>query len=284
MKKLLLLPTFVLLALLTFAQGGMGFNAHPHAHGPSHNMNGYIPALPMSSHDFYAAKQTINSKSFDSSKLPIAEAIAHSNYLSSAQVREIAELFDFDSSRLKFAKTAFGAVVDPGNFYLVNDAFTFDSNIRDLDAYVRNNSHLHRGMGYNAGTGHRGSTTLVPGDGIGYNAGAVPGGGHCAPPHGGVNIIYGVSHDDFASMKRSVDNRSFDTGRLSIAKQMASTNPLSSRQVRELMDLFTFESTKLEFAKFAYHYVINPERFYEVNDAFTFSSSTTDLYQYINGQ
>lgn len=304
MKKHLLFPTFLLLALVSFGQ--MGYNSNPHAHGPSVDNYGYIPALPMSQGDFSSAMQTIESKSFDSSKLQIAEAVANSNYLTSGQVREITELFDFESSRLKFAKDAFAAVIDPGNYYQVNDAFNFDSSIRELDAYVRNHSSTHRGAGYNAGAG-RGQGTIgynVSGDddigynagatrggrgtrgggGIGYNAGATPGGRSCDRPNGGIHVTYGVSQADFSDMKRSIENRSFDSSKLALAKQMASTNPLSARQVCQMMEMMCFESTRLDLAKFAYHYVINPNRYFVVNDAFTFSSSTTELHGYINGQ
>ena len=296
MKKLLLFPTFLLLALLSFGQ--TGYNAHPAAHGPSYNHRGYIPAMPMSRGEFHSAKSTIAAKSFDSSKLSIAQAVAHSNYLTSAQVREIAELFDFDSSRLKFTKEAFASVIDPENYYQVNDAFTFDSNIRELDRYVRNHSHLHRGMGYNSGagygqgtmgynmgaTGEPGVINVHPNDNIGFNAGAGQSGRNCNRPNGGINVVYGVPQHEFEDMKRSIDNRSFDSGKLALAKQIASTNPLNSRQVCQMMELMCFESTKLDFAKFAYHYVINPQKYYVVNNAFDFAGSSTDLHSYINGQ
>ena len=60
----------------------------------------------MSPNDFVNAKKTIESQSFEDSKLTIAKQIAMSNCLTSSQVKEIIELFNFEISRLDFAKTA----------------------------------------------------------------------------------------------------------------------------------------------------------------------------------
>jgi hypothetical protein len=59
---------------------------------------------------------------------------------------------------------------------------------------------------------------------------------------------------------------------------------MSAVQVRELMEAFTFESTRVEFAKFAYPMVTDKERFYIVYDAFTFSSSIDELDDFIARQ
>jgi hypothetical protein len=92
--------------------------------------------LPMSPNDFEAAKNTISSKSFEDSKLAIAKQIFASNCLLSSQVREIMKLFSFEDSRLEFAKYAYGYTFDLGNYFKVNDAFTFESSIDELNTYI----------------------------------------------------------------------------------------------------------------------------------------------------
>jgi hypothetical protein len=47
------------------------------------------------------------------------------------------------------------------------------------------------------------------------------------------------------------------------------------------MLLFSFESTRLDFAKFAYAYTLDLRNYYKLNDAFTFESSIDDLDKYI---
>lgn len=92
--------------------------------------------IPMDQGSFAGAKNSINSKSFEDSKLTMAKQIIGSNCLTSAQVKEIMLLFSFEGTRLDFAKFAYGRTYDIGNYYMVNDAFTFESSIDDLNAYI----------------------------------------------------------------------------------------------------------------------------------------------------
>lgn len=91
---------------------------------------------PMSDPDFSGAMQSINSKSFESDKLTIAKQILGSNCMTCNQIKTIMLAFSFEDSRLDFAKYAYGYVYDPGNFYKLNDAFTFSSSIDELNEYI----------------------------------------------------------------------------------------------------------------------------------------------------
>jgi hypothetical protein len=93
---------------------------------------------PMSPPDFEQAKHSIGSKDFEDSKLTIAKQIISTNCLLSSQVREIMLMFSFEDSRLAFAKYAYGYTLDLGNYYKVNDAFTFESTIDELNEYIQN--------------------------------------------------------------------------------------------------------------------------------------------------
>lgn len=91
-----------------------------------------------------------------------------------------------------------------------------------------------------------------------------------------------MSPEDFASAKASISSKSFEDSKLTLAKQIAASNHLTSKQVKEIMQLFSFEDSKLDFAKFAYKYVYDPNNYYIVNDAFKFSSSIDELNEFIN--
>lgn len=91
---------------------------------------------PMSPGDFQGVKQSIASKSFDDTRLTIAKQVIASNCLLSDQVKEIMLLFSFEDTRLELAKYAYGYTYDIGNYYRLNDAFTFESSIEELDAYI----------------------------------------------------------------------------------------------------------------------------------------------------
>lgn len=91
---------------------------------------------PMSEADFANAKNSISSKSFEDSKLTLAKQIFDHNCLLSSHVRDIMSLFDFEATRLDFAKYAYGRTFDIGNYYKVNDLFDFETSISDLNAYI----------------------------------------------------------------------------------------------------------------------------------------------------
>lgn len=91
---------------------------------------------PMNPQDFAAIKSSIMSKSFESTKLEIAKQVLGQRCLTSGQVKEILSVFDFESTKLDFAKFAYGRTFDIGNYYMVNDAFSFESSIGDLNNYI----------------------------------------------------------------------------------------------------------------------------------------------------
>jgi len=92
---------------------------------------------PMARPDFEQAMQSIKAKSFEDSKLTIAKQLIGSNCLLSTQVKEIMLLFSFEDTRLDFAKFAYGFTLDMGNYFKVNDAFTFESSIDELNKYIQ---------------------------------------------------------------------------------------------------------------------------------------------------
>jgi len=93
-------------------------------------------STPMKDADFQSAKQSIASKSFEDSKLTLAKQIASNNCLLSEQVRDIMKIFNFESSRLEFAKFAYKYTYDKGNYYKVNDAFQYSTSIDELNEFL----------------------------------------------------------------------------------------------------------------------------------------------------
>jgi hypothetical protein len=91
---------------------------------------------PMTPQDFAGVKASIMSKSFESTKLEIAKQVLAQRCMTSSQVTEMMNCFDFESTKLDFAKFAYGRTYDLGNYYRVNDAFTFESSINDLNNYI----------------------------------------------------------------------------------------------------------------------------------------------------
>lgn len=89
--------------------------------------------------EFARALQAVRARNFDDSRLTLAQQIVATNWLTSLQVRELLSAFSFDQNRLALAKTAWHRVVDPQQYYIVHEAFTFDSSTQELDFYIRAN-------------------------------------------------------------------------------------------------------------------------------------------------
>jgi hypothetical protein len=109
--------------------------------------------------------------------------------------------------------------------------------------------------------------------------------GYSATPACAIPASYPVcmGMNEFIYLKNTIATKPFDSSRLLLAKQAIEMNYVSSAQVAQLMTLFTFESNRLDLAKFAFHHTVDKQNYYLVNDAFTFQSSIHDLNRYISG-
>ena len=92
---------------------------------------------------------------------------------------------------------------------------------------------------------------------------------------------YPMNASDFQSSLESINAKSFEDSKMQIAKQVANSNCLKSEQVKQIMQAFTFEETRLEFAKFAYQFTFDKGNYYKVNDAFQFELSIEELDEYL---
>lgn len=86
---------------------------------------------------FEQLKQSLKKESFDQTKLKTAKQFIAQNYFSTAQVKELVMLFSFDDSKLELAKFAYDYTIDKGNYFLMNDAFSFSSSKESLMDYIR---------------------------------------------------------------------------------------------------------------------------------------------------
>jgi len=96
--------------------------------------NNYSRAI--SSDGFVQAKESLRREWFENTRLVTAKQIIDQNYFTSQQVKELMLLFTFENNRLEIAKYAYGKTVDKGNYFVVNDAFTFNSKEK-LNEYIR---------------------------------------------------------------------------------------------------------------------------------------------------
>ena len=93
-----------------------------------------------------------------------------------------------------------------------------------------------------------------------------------------------INENDYREFKKSIGSRNFEGTNVDITKEMLDKNTVSSEQVREILGFFTFESDKLENAKYAYKHTCDQKNYTKVNDAFTFDASVQELRNYISGK
>jgi hypothetical protein len=93
-------------------------------------------ARSMDAVSFSKAKQTIESKGFDDTRLSTAKQVAKANCLTSDQILQIIKIFGFEDSRLEFAKYAYDFCFDQNNYYNVSQGFSFDSSTEELNSYL----------------------------------------------------------------------------------------------------------------------------------------------------
>ena len=91
---------------------------------------------PMDEGQFSNAQRSVASKDFEDSKLTVAKQITGANCLTADQVRRIMNEFDFEDSKLEYAKFAYSKTFDIGNYYMLNDAFDFESSIDELNEHI----------------------------------------------------------------------------------------------------------------------------------------------------
>lgn len=233
-----------------------------------YQMPGYMGTVgcpwPMQDAQFAQAQQTVGNQDFEQNKLQIAKQIVNSNCLTSQQVKSMMTVFDFEQSKLDFAKYCYSHTFDINNYYIVNDAFDFSNSVTELNNYIAANP-------VRAFVPQQ-QVMVAPGPGYqpGYQTGAVA--GRCAYP---------MQPNDFAMAKNTISKQSFENNKLEIAKQVFNSNCITSAQVKEIMALFSFENSRLDFAKYAYSRVLDPQNYYLINDAFQFSSSVSELNKFI---
>jgi len=95
---------------------------------------------------------------------------------------------------------------------------------------------------------------------------------------------YAMSSSEFADASESVKSKTFEDDKLTVAKQICRTNCMTSDQIRDMNNLFDFEDTKLEFAKYAYDYVYDISDYYKVNDSFEFDMTIDELNEYLENR
>ncbi len=73
---------------------------------------------------------------FDSDRLILAKQAINGNGVYADQVLRMMQSLSFESSRLELAKFAYYQCIDPENYYVVNQGFSFSSSVNELNQAI----------------------------------------------------------------------------------------------------------------------------------------------------
>lgn len=253
--------------------------------------NGIMCHYPTLSKDqFVKIKYEIDQRTLVT-KMGLTKDYVKKNCMEAAQVAELVKLFDYASDQLELAKFCYQYTFDTKNYDLVLNAMKHDDNKAKLLEVIGTGSSSSNSSAVNTTTTNTNAnlntnvnnatttttTTVVEKQVVSSSntnaAGASN--GRCTSP---------VSDEEFQTAKKSIQSKSFEDSRFTLAKQILKNKCLSAKQVKEIMLLFSFEQTRLDFAKFAYDYTADKDNYYILNDAFTFESSISELNQYLESK
>ncbi len=82
-------------------------------------------------------------------------------------------------------------------------------------------------------------------------------------------------------LKKKIEEKSTDTDRLVIAKDVIKANTLTTAQVVALMDCFSFESTRVEFVQYAYPKTTDKKNFKQVKQKLTMKNYKDEMDQFL---
>jgi hypothetical protein len=193
--------------------------------------------------------RALKNESGEPERLKAAKLFASRHRLSSLQVKAIAETLGGEQARLDFALDAYIHTVDPENYYEVYDAFRTFSKVMRLHDGIRD---LRKPR-----------PQYLP----------------------GTEAMRAVGETDMANVLQTLSREGIDSTRQNLARQIiGARSNFSARQILQILSIFSFESTKLELAKFSFEHVLDPENYFMINEAFSFSSSKDELSSYVESK
>lgn len=208
---------------------------------------------PMDESTFYKSYQSFKfSKVTENAKAINIKDFINMNCLSTAQIMKVTSVLSMESFRLDVLKAAYLKAYDRANFGYADQLLPTNTYKVDFQNYIKGNSN---------------NTTVSSNN------------------NNQVGSLCSVTVNDMNDIKSSINNASFDNTKITLAKQVLSAKKcFLVSQIKEILQLFSFESSKLEVAKYAYDYCSDKSNYYQVNDVFSFSSSKDDLTKYVQGK
>ncbi len=111
---------------------------------------------------------------------------------------------------------------------------------------------------------------------------SVQGGNDYRPAAG--NLPAHISDDDFEQMKNTIANTQYETKKMDTLKVLIGSNLFATSQVSVLMNLFAFESNKLDVAKILYSSTVDKKNYSRLASNFNFDARKEDFRKFMAGK
>jgi len=211
--------------------------------------------------NFNKLKSTIKAQTVESNKPIVIKQAVKTKKVTVAQVKQIIKLILIEQYKLDMAKYLFDYTCDKSNYYEIN-ALLNAGRVRELEAFLKDKDLSDD----NQVVPPNSTTPVVPQQNQVVNS----------------NCDNGrMPEDDYEDIKESINAKSFSSDKINVLKLAMNDRCISSNQVKEMVELFSFDADKLTVAKFLYKFTSDKQNYYKVNDAFSFSSSSAELTNYI---
>lgn len=225
-------------------------------------------ATPLSEEKFEVLRREVVGQSFDNKRIVKAKELSDAHYLYVNQIQAIMEGFVLESNRLEYAKYAYSTVLDAENYPQLVSMFKLGTAKEDLKDYIaqRKPPVLPKKETVVATTTEERAekkketlttTTIVS------------------------TVVTPMSDQDFATAKGQLEGESFESSKLRRAKQISDANYLLCSQVKELLGALSFESSKLEYAKYAYAKTYDQANYTIVKEGVKHSKSKDEITAFL---
>jgi hypothetical protein len=237
-------------------------------------------ASPLSEAEFEVHRVQIEGQSFDSKRLIKAKELSDAQYLHVGQIEAIIKGFSLESNKLEYAKYAYSTTLDAEKYTDLISLFRLSTSKEDLKNFLdkreipvvpkvaekevvteKEVTIEKEVVVQTEEVVERGSTT--------------------------VKVTKGPSPMDdqaFTAAKRAVSEESFESAKLRRVKQISDANYLLSSQIKELLDLLNFESSKLEYAQHAYDKTYDQANYDIVKEGLKHSKSKETMTAFLKNK
>jgi len=212
------------------------------------NSNPVYTRVPMKEADFNILYRDIENRYGLGAKMSaLSNAFATENYyFTTGQAKQLIQLVSAESNRLELAKAVYDNIIDQANFSQLYDMFSYSSK-NELEIYVRD----HQGNPVSTSPVY----TRTPMSNSSFTS-----------LYNEVRNTYGIG----AKMSRLTEIFANETYYFTVA------------QAKQLIQLVSSESNRLELAKSAYGNITDPGNFNLMYDVLTSQSSKNELSSYVN--